>query len=188
MQTFHYDGITGEYLFADKAFVDPLESQKSGQTKFLLPRNATFIAPPDEKSGYARIWNGQNWEYIADFRGVTVWKNHHESMTVSALGDIPAGWSITRPEKPLSASDYDRVLEQHIHDTRVARGYTTREPSCYLQSSVSRWKQDALDWVAFVDECMLYGLDIQNRYASGETVPTLEEFKANLPQIVWQED
>ena len=86
---------------------------------------------------------------------------------------------------PEIIAGYDAALEQHIYDTRVARGYTTREPSYYLQSSVPRWKQDAQDWVAFVDECMLYGLDVQNRYAAGEEVPTLDEFKANLPQIVW---
>lgn len=89
----------------------------------------------------------------------------------------------TLPEA--TVEDYDRALEQHIYDTRVARGYTTREPSYYLQSSVPRWKQDALDWVAFVDQCMLYGLDVQNRYAAGEEVPTLDEFRNNLPVITW---
>jgi hypothetical protein len=92
---------------------------------------------------------------------------------------------VENPAPVITVADYDATLEQHIFDTRAARGYTTREPSYYLQSSVPRWKQDALDWVAFVDECMLYGLDIQNRYAAGEEVPSLEEFKANLPRIVW---
>ena len=84
-----------------------------------------------------------------------------------------------------TVEDYDKALEEHIYTTRAARGYTTREPSYYLQSSVPRWKQDALDWVDFIDNCMLYGLEIQNRYAAGEVVPTLEEFKAGLPLINW---
>lgn len=85
----------------------------------------------------------------------------------------------------VTAEDYDRAMEEHIYLARVARGYTTREPSYYLQSSVPRWKQDALDWVDFIDRCMLYGLEVQNRYAAGEEIPSLEDFKANLPQITW---
>lgn len=79
-------------------------------------------------------------------------------------------------------------LEQHLTLTRTARGYTVREPSYYLNSTVSRWKQDALDWVAFLDACMLYGLDVQNTYKSTGVAPTLEAFKTNLPQITWTYD
>jgi hypothetical protein len=90
------------------------------------------------------------------------------------------------PEPVYTVEDYDRAMEEHIKETRVARGYTTREPSYYLQSSVPRWRQDALDWVDFVDSVMLYGLEVQNKYISGESVPSLEEFKAGLPECVWR--
>lgn len=117
-----------------------------------------------------------------------VWCNgtnaHIEEITEPGAG-VRQFQIVENPAPVITVADYDVALEQHIFDTRAARGYTTREPSYYLQSSVPRWKQDALDWVAFVDECMLYGLDIQNRYAAGEEVPSLEEFKANLPRIVW---
>lgn len=92
---------------------------------------------------------------------------------------------VENPAPEVTAADYDKLLEEHIYLARAARGYTTREPSYYLQSSVPRWKQDAHDWVDFIDRCMLYGLEVQNRYAAGEEVPSLEEFKANLPQINW---
>lgn len=85
----------------------------------------------------------------------------------------------------VTVSDYDRAMEKHIYRTRVERGYTTREPSEYKDSSVPRWRQDALDYIAFRDEVMLYGLSVQNAYAAGEEVPTLEEFKAALPVITW---
>lgn len=89
-----------------------------------------------------------------------------------------------KPE-PVTVNDYDRAMEEHIYRTRAERGYTTREPSEYKDSSVPRWRQDALDYIAFRDEVMLYGLSVQNAYAAGEPVPTLEEFKAALPVIVW---
>lgn len=111
-----------------------------------------------------------------------VWVNSH-NCKLEQNGSIYT--IVENPAPAITVEDYDAALEQHILETRVARGYTTREPSYYLQSSVPRWKQDAVDWVAFIDECMLYGLEVQNRYAEGLKVPTLEEFKAGLPECVW---
>ena len=84
-----------------------------------------------------------------------------------------------------SAADYDRALESHLLAERKLRGYTTREPDYYLNSSVPRWKQDAADWIAHRDAVMLYGLQVLNDYETGNPVPTLAEFKAALPNIVW---
>lgn len=89
------------------------------------------------------------------------------------------------PPPVITPADYDIAMEEHIKEARVARGYTTREPTEYLGSSVPRWAQDAADYVAFRDACMLYGLAVQNKYAAGEPVPSIEEFKANLPECVW---
>lgn len=89
------------------------------------------------------------------------------------------------PPPEITPADYDFAMEEHIRAARVARGYTTREPTEYLGSSVPRWAQDAADYVAFRDACMLYGLQVQNDYAAGKAVPTLEEFKAQLPMIHW---
>ena len=89
------------------------------------------------------------------------------------------------PERTYSVRDYDRALEDHIKAVCEARGYTTREPSGYKDSAVPRWAQDAVDFIAFRDACMLYGLEVQNRYAEGLSVPSLEEFKKNLPICTW---
>ena len=117
-------------------------------------------------------------------------ENFYESIGMKIM-DVEEGydgnWYLAGmvPEPVYTVEDYDRAMEEHIRLTRVARGYTTREPSYYLQSSVARWRQDALDWVEFVDRVMLYGLEVQNKYISGESVPSLEEFKAGLPECVW---
>lgn len=89
------------------------------------------------------------------------------------------------PEIPVTPDDYDKAMEQYILQTRIERGYTTRQPSYYSNSSVPRWKQDSEDWAKFLDNCMLYGLDIQNKYIAGKTVPSLDEFKAGFPKITW---
>lgn len=85
----------------------------------------------------------------------------------------------------VTVEDYDNAIESHLKRERIARGYTVREPSDYLGSSVERWNQDAIDWIAHRDEVMLYGLEVQNKYINGEDVPELSAFIANLPNINW---
>lgn len=88
-------------------------------------------------------------------------------------------------EIPPALADYDRAMEAHLTSARVARGYTTREPDCYANSSNPRWKQDAADWIAFRDAVMEYSLAVMNEYAATGIAPTLEEFKKGLPVIRW---
>lgn len=88
-------------------------------------------------------------------------------------------------------AEYDAAMEDHLVQERVARGYTTREPTAYLTSGNARWAADARDWVAHVDAVMAAALDLINAVQSGQrTPPTLAEFRAGLPQIIWsyQED
>ena len=87
-----------------------------------------------------------------------------------------------------SVEEYDQVMEDYITQTRMDRGYTTREPSAYANSSVPRFAQDAKDWQKFLDETMLYGMKVRNEYASTGIAPSIDEFKENLPKIVWTYD
>ena len=86
---------------------------------------------------------------------------------------------------PPSVEDYDKAMEDHLEEERIARGYTLREPSEYRGSTIERWNQDAEDWIAHRDEVMMYGLNIQNTYKETGEAPSLEEFKENLPKITW---
>ena len=87
----------------------------------------------------------------------------------------------------ISVADYDRAMEDHLLATRVARGYTLREPSpTYDNSPNARWASDAADWKAFFTAVMEYGLAVQNEYAATGKAPSLEEFKAGLPVIEWR--
>lgn len=65
----------------------------------------------------------------------------------------------------ITIADYDRAMEEYITAARVARGYTTREPTAYLGSSVPRWAQDAADYTAFRDACLLYGQSVIDAYS-----------------------
>lgn len=111
-----------------------------------------------------------------------VWCNKNNAMIVKKNGTYIIE---TVPLPQITVEDYDKALQKHIYNVRCQRGYTTRQPSYYQNSSVLRWRQDAKDWVSFLDSCMLYGLQVQNNYKQGKEVPTLQEFKKNLPKIVW---
>lgn len=96
--------------------------------------------------------------------------------------EIKALPSLT-PEQMLK--EYDDAMEQYLYQTRFDRGYNTREPDVYFNSSVPRWKQDAADWIAFRDQVMNYALQVQNDYNVTGTMPSLEDFIANMPVIHW---
>lgn len=96
--------------------------------------------------------------------------------------------SIVLEDIPPKVEDYDKVMEAHIKAARVARGYTTREPDCYINSSNSRWRQDAIDFIAFRDAVMEYGLTVINTYEQTGVAPTLDDFKNGLPTITWSEE
>lgn len=83
----------------------------------------------------------------------------------------------------ITPADYDAAMEAHIAAARIERGYTTREPTEYLGSSVPRWAQDAIDYISFRDKVMLYGLEVINEYAATGKAPSLEVFKAGLEMI-----
>jgi hypothetical protein len=186
MKIYTYDRNTKEFLREETAFCDPKETQLKGFDVYLIPPYSVTVEPPEKKDGFARVWNCVDaWTYMEDHRGESVWKSYTEQMIVTELGAIPEGWSKVRPEKPLSVLDYDMAMEEHIRKARFERGYTTREPSEYRSSSVARWAQDAEDYIKFRDECMMYGLTVQNDYAAGKEAPTVEEFKKNLPVCVW---
>lgn len=82
-------------------------------------------------------------------------------------------------------SSYNRVVENHLKSERIARGYDTREPSLYVNSSIPRWRQDAQDWIAHVDSVMSYALSALNDWKAGGDPPALREFAESLPKIKW---
>lgn len=140
MQTYKYHPETKEYLYAEQAFLDPLETKTQGKNVYLLPADATFTAPPDSKLGYAACWNGKKWVYKEDHRqkrdsgGVIIegsgtpywlsgdtWETPARYMT--DLGPLPSGAVTVRPEKPSSLVERERIqarideLQTYLNET-----------------------------------------------------------------------
>ena len=125
------------------------------------PRSDESFAPPAVADGYHAVHDGYD----------------------SSTGKWVKKWRV----EPIvyTPDDYDQAMEDYIREVRIARGYTTREPDDYFGSSVPRWSQDAKDWVAFRDAVMTYALDVINTYTATGKAPTLAEFKAGFPKMVW---
>ena len=97
-----YDEKTKEYIGPQNGFIDPLETKKRGENVYLFPRNATYQKPPKTEENQALIFNGDEWEIVADYRGQTYYigTEQHE---MQELGDLPDGATFepVEPEKTL---------------------------------------------------------------------------------------
>lgn len=149
----------GNVIRTAKGYVsNPMEADCASIGAY--PRSESF-APPKCEEGFHAVAEGYE---LIDGKWVKKWK-------VEPIAYTPV--------------DYDNAMEDYLRSVRSARGYTTREPDDYFGSSNPRWSQDAKDWVAFRDAVMTYALDVINTYTKTGNAPTLAEFKAGFPKMVW---
>ena len=85
MKFYIYDTQTNEYLYEAEAQIDPLASSK-GEKVYLMPPNATQIAPLEPKAGYVNVFTAWRWEQIKDERGKTYYGNDNNVVTITELG------------------------------------------------------------------------------------------------------
>lgn len=128
MQTYRFNPDTKEYLYAEDAFLDPLETEQQGRDVYLLPADSTFTAPLDVKEGYVVCWNGSAWEYIEDHRqkrdmggvpiegtGTAYWLPgdtwQSDARYMKELGPLPEGAVTVRPKKSLEELKADKVSQ-----------------------------------------------------------------------------
>ena len=113
MQVYKYDEKTKEYIGAEQALINPLESELQGKTIYLLPANATF-EKPNLQDGFASVWNGK-WENIEDNRGKEYWLDTDifgtPAKTMKELGAFPANAVFTAPVKTLEQLKADKINE-----------------------------------------------------------------------------
>lgn len=114
MQVYKYDEQTKEYIGAEQALINPLESELQGKTIYLLPANATF-EKPNLQEGFASVFNGTQWENIEDNRGKEYWLDTDTfgtpAKTMKDLGAFPAGAVFTAPAKTLEQLKADKINE-----------------------------------------------------------------------------
>jgi hypothetical protein len=79
----------------------------------------------------------------------------------------------------LLSSYIDVVAQQRQYENAV---------SCasYISSSIPQWKNEAETFVSWRDEVFTYTIaQIQLMQSGSRSIPSFEEFKTELPEIVW---
>ena len=97
MQVYNYNKDTKEYISTTQASENPLE-----QGKYLIPANATTIAISTDKDGFVQVFDeaNQNWDYIEDNRGKTVYDTTtKQESKVDYLGAIQSGFTELVPSE-----------------------------------------------------------------------------------------
>ena len=109
---YSYDEKTKEYTGTQNGFIDPLETKKQGKNIYLKPANATDKKPLKTKENQAVIFNGSEWEIIADYRNKTYYigTEQHE---MKELGDLPKGATLepVEPEKTLEELKSEKLSQ-----------------------------------------------------------------------------
>lgn len=123
MNVYKYDELTHEYTSVDVAHLDPLETKRQGKNVYLLPANATFIAPLIVKEGFVQVYKDNVWNYIEDNRGKEYWLAEDEYGTparvMNELGEFPEGAIFEAPEKPFEQLKAEKVAEMKAERDRI---------------------------------------------------------------------
>jgi 3-deoxy-D-arabino-heptulosonate 7-phosphate synthase len=85
MKIYIYDTQTNEYLYEAEAQIDPIASS-NGEIIYLMPPNATQIAPFEPKVGYANVFSNGKWEQVKDERGEIYYDDDNNAVMITELG------------------------------------------------------------------------------------------------------
>ena len=111
---YKYDEKTKEYLGKAEALLDPLETQLQQKEIYLLPADATFIAPTLQE-GYVSVFKADVWENLEDNRGKEYWLKDDAYGTpahkMETLGALPADAVFTPPQKTLEQVKQEKIIE-----------------------------------------------------------------------------
>lgn len=89
MKIYIYDTQTNEYLYEAEAQIDPLASSE-GEAIYLMPPNATQIAPTEPKAGFVNVFTNGKWEQVKDERGETYYDDENNAIIITELGQEKA--------------------------------------------------------------------------------------------------
>jgi hypothetical protein len=124
MKLYNYSTITGEYLGAQEAQLDPLESVKAGKEVWLTnPDTQTTSIPPEAGANQKAVWQGEQWSLIADYRGQVFYNRETgQPIIIDELGITPENmtanyvtaeeWAIIQTERNrLAAATAQAIID-----------------------------------------------------------------------------
>lgn len=105
MIIYNYNATTGEYISQSEADLSPLE-----QNVYLLPSNATEIAPPEVQSNQIACFLEGDWVIKSDFRGQTYYdsNNNYNPVIINFIGDVLANLVSAIPQNIIDQKTKDQ--------------------------------------------------------------------------------
>lgn len=143
------------YLFnSNGEFTVSLECQENPRRpgEYLLPADATFVAPPPARDGYALVWDGAGWTFVEDHRGLQYWTASKEQKRVSELGALPGDYltdvrpvdsdSVWDAEKKEWTVGFDVLQARKVAEIRAAANAKYAELTSHFSAAeVDSWSR-----------------------------------------------
>lgn len=194
MLVYKYDE-KGVFVGAEETELDPLESKLQGKEIYLLPPKATFDKP-EEKDGFAPVWDGEKWEQVEDNRGREYWLPEDEYGTparvMNELGALPEGAIFTAPE--MSQEQKEALIQaqltqavQNVLDTKAQElNYDSCLSVCsYIDTGVQKFDDEGRAFRTWRSQVWAKGYEILAEVQAGQrAIPTEEELLSMLPELV----
>lgn len=172
MQTYKFDEQMKEFLYAEEAFLDPLETEQQGKEVYLLPADSTFTAPLEAKEGYAVCWNGTAWEYVEDHRqkrdrggvpiegtGTAYWLPgdtwQSQARYMKELGPLPEGAVTVKPEK----SEKEKQLEAYQTELREKEAWLASKD--YIGTKIATGRATAEEYADVIAQMTEYAARVE---------------------------
>lgn len=98
--------------------------------------------------------------------------------------DFHAAATACREAKKIQ--NYSQALQEHLDKQAYSKGYDNGFTlATYINSNNATWAQEAADFIAWRDACWQYAYNVQTQVEGGQDAPTIENFIANAPELVW---
>lgn len=129
MNGYSYNPHTGEFLGLIPLRESPLEPGVP-----LVPAHCAMSAPPEAQAGFAACWNGAAWVLAEDHRGGLAWDQAGQAVTLTALGPLPGGLSLTPPAPDPNAAVQAQILalEASVTQRRLREAALTEAGKAWL--------------------------------------------------------
>lgn len=157
MKIWNYDPISGVLVGEGVADASPLENDV-----FLIPANATEIAPPEIPNGKLAVFIDGAWQLV----------------------NIPT----PPPETPEAVAQRLEDAVQRVLDSAAqAHGYDSASRCIgYFNSTNDKWKAEAIAMNQWRDDVWAHCAQVQSDVQEDiRSVPTEAELIAELPELVW---
>lgn len=82
-------------IYTGKAYADPSPLEEN---VWLIPRGCVEVAPPAVPEFKAAHWDGQRWQLIDSYLGLTAYNTQTRApISIERLGQLPAGYTLDPP-------------------------------------------------------------------------------------------